>query len=535
MKKINPFILSFLSGILLWAAWPESPFTFLIFFAWVPLLYVADIVEKKISFFFLCFITMLTWNALTTWWLWNATDVGSIGAIVANSLIMILPWWGYRASKRKLGITAGYVSLVAFLMCFEYVHLNWQLSWPWLTQGNVFADRTSWVQWYEYTGTSGGTLWILLVNILLFDTLKKWKNANGKWKIKEPVVALLMILIPIIISFLLNPRLKESAITNLPKTNSNIIIVQPNIDPYNEKFDAGTVSSQIQTLISLSESQLDSNTKVVLWPETALSETVWQNEIENTTIYQPVFAFVNRHPGVTLITGIETYKNYGGTKATSTAQFDERGQTYYDAFNAAVAIHAGEPLQFYNKSKLVPGVESLPDFLQWLAPVFEKFGGTTGGYGRSKESSVFATKNNPYISAPIICYESIYGEYVSTYIKKGANIITIMTNDGWWGNTPGHKQHLDYARLRAIETRKWVVRSANTGVSAVIDDAGNILQTQPWDKATFIKATVPAENGETFYVQYGDLLSKIASIIAVLLIGWNVASFVKKKILRKKD
>ena len=109
-----------------------------------------------------------------------------------------------------------------------------------------------------------------------------------------------------------------------------------------------------------------------------------------------------------------------------------------------------------------------------------------------------------------------------------------MTNDGWWGNTPGHKQHLDYARLRAIETRKWVVRSANTGISAVINTRGEIVASQPWNKAAYIKANVPAINGETFYVKYGDLLSKTASAFGVLLIAWNIAVTFRKRFFKQK-
>ena len=109
-----------------------------------------------------------------------------------------------------------------------------------------------------------------------------------------------------------------------------------------------------------------------------------------------------------------------------------------------------------------------------------------------------------------------------------------MTNDGWWGNTAGHKQHLQYARLRAIETRRWVARSANTGISAVIDENGKILQTQPWDTAAFIKYPIPVLTGQTFYVKYGDYIYKLASLLAVLLIGWHLAKMIQQKFLLKK-
>ena len=189
---------------------------------------------------------------------------------------------------------------------------------------------------------------------------------------------------------------------------------------------------------------------------------------------------------------------------------------------------------FITKVNWCRRVETLPDILLWMAPVFEKFGGTASGYGKSTESAIFSEPGNPYICAPIICYESIYGEYVGSYVNKGANILTIMTNDGWWGNTPGYKQHLDYARLRAIETRKWVVRSANTGISAVINNNGEVISTQPWDKMAYIKANIPTESGETFYTTYGDYLSKIASVFGVLMIVWNFSVWLRKIFSSKK-
>jgi apolipoprotein N-acyltransferase len=222
-------------------------------------------------------------------------------------------------------------------------------------------------------------------------------------------------------------------------------------------------------------------------------------------------------------------KNYGPEKITVTARAYGNGAGYYDAYNASIALKAGVPPAYYYKSKLVPGVETLPGFLRWMAPVFEKFGGTTGGYGVQDEASVFSQPGQPYVVAPIICYESIYGEYVSTYVKKGANLITIMTNDGWWGNTPGHKQHLQYARLRAIETRRWVARSANTGISAVIDDKGNIKETRPWAEAAVLKYSIPMLTGQTFYVRYGDVLSKIALALGAAMLAWLLVSLVKTK------
>lgn len=524
LKKYSSLLLSLVSGLLLVCAWPVSPFTFLIFVAWVPLLFIAEQETNRVRFFLFALLPMFIWNAGTTWWIWNSTAPGAIGAIVANSFLMSIPLWGFHIFKTKYGSNTGFISFVVFWLSFEHIHLNWQLSWPWLTLGNVFATHTNWVQWYEFTGSSGGSLWVLLSNVCVFLLLKK-KNNDSRLSIIIATIAILFL--PLALSYFVHPQtdLKFNGAT------TNVIIVQPDIDPYSEKFDVASTEGQIEKLIHLSEKNIDANTRLVLWPETALPVAVWQDQVQQNLSYKPVFDFVNSHPNITLQTGIETLKNYGTEKATKTARKNESDGSYYDAFNAAIVIKANEPLQFYNKSKLVPGVETLPDFLLWLGPIFEKFGGTAGGYGHDKEAVAFKVAGNPYITAPIICYESIYGEYITQYVKKGANLLTIMTNDGWWANTAGHKQHLNYARLRAIETRKWIARSANTGVSAVINSNGDIVESRPWNEAAAIKYAIPPVTGETFFVRNGEIIFKLALFLTIVLLCYHFIIIIKKRFM----
>jgi apolipoprotein N-acyltransferase len=355
------------------------------------------------------------------------------------------------------------------------------------------------------------------MNILVHKLVVAKKE---KQPIKKNIVQIVAcFVVPVVCSNLILSYQKtlSSAVINSAKSTQNVLIVQPNIDPY-QKFELSSASSQIAELVSATESNIDSNTTLVLWPETAMSVADWQDNIGTNPYYQPIFELSKRHPKLSILSGIETFKKYGGTKETPTAKKSSDGSFYYDAFNAAVYINNGTPLAFYNKSKLVPGVESLPTYLNFLGPVLEQFGGSTGGYGKSEEAEVFTNNGCQYISAPIICYESIYGAYVGTYKQKSANLLAIITNDGWWGNTSGHKQHLQYAALRAIETRTWVARSANTGVSAVIDPLGNIVTQKGWDERAVIKYPIPTKSTLTFYSKYGDWLYQIFSFFAVLLL-----------------
>jgi len=222
------------------------------------------------------------------------------------------------------------------------------------------------------------------------------------------------------------------------------------------------------------------------------------------------------------------------TNASKTARFDKESGIYYDFFNTAAFFDADTNVNFYHKAKLVPGVETLPSFLKWMGKWFENFGGISGTLGRDNERKVFTDWQNYYKVAPIICYESIYSDYLTEYVRNGANILTIITNDGWWGNTPGYKQHVNYARLRAIETRRWVARSANTGISCFIDPLGNIISPQPWNTATSIKLSVPIETRMTFFARHGDILSRSVSVVAILLILLLIVSWVMKKFFHKR-
>jgi apolipoprotein N-acyltransferase len=535
VKKYQPLFLSLLSGVLFFLAWPTLSFSVAVFFAFIPLFIIEQQQYSRAKYFGLIYLALFVWNVTTTWWIWNSTIIGAVMAILANSLLMSIPWMGFTYINKKLGTAWAYPSFIIFWMSFEYIHLqDWGLSWPWLTLGNVFASRVEWVQWYEYTGTSGGTLWILLVNVLVYKT---FLSANFSWK--RIAVVSTALTFPIVLSlFFIDIKDEKESKSNFnapivypwfidPK-NVNVVVVQPNIDPY-IKIETGTFEAQLQQLIRLSESKIDSNTTLLIWPETALYSPNGFDEanLSSNFFLNPLFAFLKRHPQLQLFTGIESYRVFN-EKISNVARPIEGTTNFYEVYNSSVLLDSTGAKQFYHKSMLVPGVETLPKFLLFLGPVFEKFGGTTGGYATQKERTPVKT-NYSFALAPAICYESIYGEYISKYIAQGANLITIITNDGWWGNTQGHKQHQLYARIRAIETRTWVARSANTGISCFINPAGEVIDAQPWGKEAAIKQHMGAASSKTFFVEYGDLLSKAALLLSAFVLLMALYKRVMKK------
>ena len=497
-----------------------SPLTFLIFLGFIPLLWLERQGNKR--FFGWVYISMVIWNVAATWWVWNASPA-AVGAWLANSLLMCLPWLGFRAVRRRMGDRIGYSAFIVFWLSFEYLHLqNWGLSWPWLTLGNVFATRPGLVQWYEYTGTSGGGLWILVVNVLLFLLIWDWAQKR-QFALRRGLWALGSLIVPPLISMLV--------VTNPPQKTptGNIVIIQPNIDPY-DKILTGSFDIQLNRLIRLSESAIDSNTLLVVWPETALynEHGFEEDHLKQNYFLNPLWAFLSRHPQINLLTGIESLRVFN-EKHSPTAMKIPDTDKYLETYNTAAILDSSGPVAFYHKSRFVPGAESLPPYLRILVPLFEKFGATEDGYTGQDDRTPLATTDHLYRIAPAVCYESIYGEFMSGFVRNGANLMVVITNDGWWGDTPGYRQHENYARLRAIETRRWVVHCANTGISSIIDPAGHVVISRPWNEAAVFKRSVPTLEGQTFYVQFGDCISKIALLLAAFFFCWNTITLIKKR------
>jgi apolipoprotein N-acyltransferase len=315
-------------------------------------------------------------------------------------------------------------------------------------------------------------------------------------------------------------------------TLAEVVVVQPNIDPYEEKF-SGTPNfipykEQFDRLISLSKKEVTDNTEFVLWPETAIPSGYLEDDIESYDLVKQMKAFVAGLKKGALITGMDSYKIYDGP-ATATANYSEN-VGYYDSFNSALLI-TKDTLEIYHKSKLVPGVETIPSF---LASLTIDMGGTSGSLGTQETRSVFFNENK-LGAAPVICYESIFGQFVSDYVRNGAGFIAIITNDGWWGNTPGHVQHLQYASLRAIETRKSVARSANTGISGFVDQKGVIRNTTKYWETDVRKDQIHINDIITFYVAAGDYIGVAGLSASGVLILMLIFLGIKERIRLKKS
>ncbi|MDP3462129.1 MAG: apolipoprotein N-acyltransferase [Bacteroidales bacterium] len=537
MKKIHLVGLSVLTGLLLSAAWPARGFVPLIFVAFVPLFFVQQAIgdnpvkKGRSSMFWLAFLGFFIWNSLTTWWIWNSTAVGAIAALGLNSLFMATVFWLFHITRIKLyDNRKGWMILVFYWMAWEFFHLGWDLSWPWLNLGNVFASTHTWIQWYEFTGVPGGTLWILISNIMVFHIIRllnEWR-VNTK-RIGMMVSALILIwFVPVIASKMIYNRVVEVG------EIAEIIVVQPNFDPYSEQYElppSEIIARNLELAMSVNQRKAD----FIVSPESAIQENIWNDKQEESPSIQQLKGFINQFPDLAVIIGASTFSMVpAGMEEHHAARKFSGYDAYYFAYNTALYIDSSAGIQSYNKSKLTPGVEMMPSWsiLKPLKKYAIDLGGTIGTLKVDDERRVFNHQSGKYNIAPIICYESVYGEFVTRFVKNGANLIFVITNDGWWGNTPGHRQHFLFSVLRAIETRRSVARSANTGISAFIDQRGDVYQATPYWEPAVIRQSLTTNEKITFYVAYGDYLSRIAIFASAIFFLYG---FVRAWLMRGKS
>lgn len=521
--------LAIASGILLALSWPTYGFSFLIFTAFVPLLIAEENLRQnhqktKRKVFAVSYLSFLIWNAITTWWIWYSTPLGSVFAILANTLLMTLTFLLYHLVAKRVTSKMALIFLVAIWISFEKFHLWWEVSWPWLNLGNVFSEDIIAIQWYEYTGIFGGTLWILVVNILFFKGIQTYlKTKNRKEFALTFGKSCLAIAIPFCISLIIFKKYENHGMP------AQVVVLQPNINPYTEKyhFSDGQIT---QLLLHLASPQTDTKTDFILTPETVFADNIPIDKLSHTYPIETLQNFVNQYPNTHFLGGIAMHKIITDLKEiTPQSNYLETQNLWFNDYNSAFFLKPNShSVDLYHKSKLVVAVENLP-YQHIIKPILGDLmidlGGTVALKTTQNQRSIFQSNHGKKV-APVICYESIYGEFVSEYIQNGGQFIGIITNDAWWRNTQGHKQLLSYARLRAIETRKSIARSANTGISAFIDQKGLITKQLEYEKQGALKETILLNNEITFYTHFGDYIARIAIFIAV---GIFLLAFTRRK------
>ncbi len=456
-------------------------------------------------------LTFVLWNAATIWWVWIAAPIGPITATMFSTFWNLVGFMLYHYASKRASRVLSYTLLVFTWVATEYLYTSAEvLSFPWLTLGNGFSKDVWAVQWYSLTGVFGGSLWVLLSNVAIFEFVLR----RDRW---AAIRAAAVVVVPLVASLAMYWSYEPT------EEVTRVTVLQPNVDCYEEKF-SGSEQAQTKNILELLM-QTPSSSSVAVLPETALPERLDDDAPLQGVVVEQLASFVESNlPQTMLVTGATTIKQYESqSKPTATAR--ARWGGYYDVYNSAIAVNADTEANLHHKMRLVIGVETMPftDFLD----KFVDLGGITGQLGRNDKAMVFEKAGVKY--GPAICYEGIYGDCFARFVREGAQTMLVMSNDGWWGNTPGHKRLFDYCRLRAVECRRAIARSANTGVSGFISSRGDVIESMGWEQRGVLTADIEVRDDKTMYVTYGDWVGRLSLLVSVLGVLYLVAYMVKRK------
>lgn len=432
---------------------------------------------------------LLIWNLAVAHWLLLASPAGGLAVNVSNALFMLIPFLLIRPLFRNPShpiLTA--VTASAIWCSFEFFHHNWQIAYPWLTLGNGWANLTGAIQYISMTGVIGISFWIVLTSALLFRFIMTQERNLFR------AAAFVFFLFPVLsvsATFMAdfgNDTEIEVAVLQ-PDTNSNI----PHGD-YDSAEELG------RSLLERSSRIITPGTDLILWPENSIDIGMTDDH--------PILAEIRdslRTWNTELLFGggfVDLYEN-----DPPHIHRLNRDSEPFNIFNAAFFMDGNNGLRsIYRKKKLVPFYERIPyiDILS-RADLFRLVNwGEISGYGRGMDAGLF--ESGQAQAGVMICYDTVFPGLGSELARSGAGFLTIITNDGWWGDSIGHVQHFAYARLRAIEQRRWIVRSANNGISGVISPDGKVQISTDYGTDDAFRFIVHSSESVSLYARYGSVL-----------------------------
>jgi apolipoprotein N-acyltransferase len=265
-----------------------------------------------------------------------------------------------------------------------------------------------------------------------------------------------------------------------------------------------------------------------LGPETSISRGFNEDDSKNDPILKLLETkLLTPNKKLSILIGASTYKLFSN-KNSNASRAIPNGFGYYESYNSSLLMEPNKRASYIHKSKLVLGVEKIPfsSLFPFLEDLAIQNGGTSGSLGIEPHAKIFNV--DAVKMSALVCYESIYGDFVTGQIRQGAQFISILTNDDWWGDTPGYRQHFSFAQLRAIENRRYIVRCANTGRSGIINERGEVLRSSNFSEPAVLKATIPLMSGTTFYAKNGDYIGVIGIGISLLLLVFSIYLRFKK-------
>lgn len=488
----NYWVISISAGILLGLSFPPVNLSFLSIPAFILMFHLVQKTNSYKQLAYYSYAGFVVWNLIGTYWLMMASLPAGIAAILANSVLMTIPLClaKYFSEKSKSPILIAILQTSAWVG-YEFLHHNWDLSWTWLAIGYAWSNWIGIIQYISVTGFLGISFWVVFTSALTYQLLQ-----NRSKRLIYTTLAVFILFPAWSISLFTSNDIKTD-----PEHEVEVAIIQPNHDSYQNYGGMSGLEEVMDSLMSITERTINSETDLVIWPENAIDGAIFSNSRTANRLADSARAW-----NTDFIVGTGLFKTYDSDTNKLYRGTVQGSGLPYNYFNATLFVRSDGSISDYEKANLVPIVERIP-FVEQLAAI-DVFNwvdwGSIAGFGKGSTPDMLETST--FTSPGLICYDSVYPSWIREFVLNEASFITIITNDGWWGNTSGHLQHFAYARLRAIEFDRWIARSANNGISGIIAPNGEVIsQTDYWVRTGFV-SNVYNRTTKTIYTRFGNWL-----------------------------
>jgi apolipoprotein N-acyltransferase len=524
-------LLALFSGLLFGLAFPPFPIPYLIFVALIPYFYLISKRESLAEINSITYLTTFVFTLITLYWVGSWTKeadpflmISGILLMFVNPAVYLIPSTLFYLSRKLFSKRTAIYLFPLFWVSFEYAYSLTDLRFPWLTLANSLPKFNLFIQAADVIGAYGISLLVLYINLFLYLTIQDFYE-NKKLHKKYTMAVLLLFIIPLLYGVI---RIK---LFKMPEENIKVGLVQPNLNPW-DKWEAGNLDEQLDLYLELSRTAVKKNAKIIIWPESALPVYLLVGNYFTQVNRIQQFADSN---DVFIMTGMpDANFFFDKDEAPPDAKVSKNIGMYYVSYNS-ILLFSPQSLQVqkYGKMKLVPFgekvpfVESLPflgDLIKWQVGI--------SSWNVGREQVVFDFVEGVQLKVGgVICIESIYPDFVAGFVQKGANIIAVVTNDSWYGYSSGPFQHKEIAALRAIENRRFVVRAANGGISAIIDPLGRTVQQTKLFERDVLIGDAGINNSLTIYSRFPLVIPLTCSFVSIVVILF----FIYKKTIDKKN
>ncbi len=532
--------LAVLSGLMLGASFPPSPFYSLAYVAFVPLLLLFERVDTYKQVLWYTYLMSVVFHAVSVYWVGGFTHARDPYLMTSGAALVFLHpalYWivtvPYYFLRRNTGAVAGLAAFPFLWLSYDYLHSLTDFSFPWMSVGNSQAYDLSRIQLAEYTSMYGPEFLVLLFNVLAFVLLIQLASRSWSLRSRYSLATVGVMVLVYFLPYFYGRSVMKNRELMAGGTHLRVGVVQPNIDPW-EKWGQPrsakwqSYQEQVRLLVDESKVLASDGAALIVWPETAVPFEV------RSPHYAEIWSMLRRDLDsirVPVFTGLPWMEYFDSTHAPVTAIRIPNTNTFVDAYNSAALLLPGQPVgPIYKKMVLVPFAERVP-FAEKLSFLIGALKWSVGisGWGKGEEQLVYHLPQQSGSDVPLsgmICYESVYPDFVRTFVSRGAQLLLVITNDSWWGNTSGAYQHASFASFRAIENRRWVVQSANGGISVLVDPIGIVhASTKMYTRTRLIGEVVPSTE-MTFYTKHGDWFAQLCLFCSALfLIITSVKTF----------